>query len=214
MNTIRLLEMIKNQIDYSTFQAIQSDFFDSFNNEYGKISTCKSARERAIKRYISNATHKDQRPGTYTNGKTALLIRQDYNDIEPKNIQTTDLGKLITDMWKNKRPTHCYFFDCVALYKTLKKQESLEYLLPIDGHYYNIALVAEMLECIADSKEAYVSAEICENGALLLKQKYAALVLPVMRSGLPITHNVNMQDFLKYINDIEKSFIEDIKKSA
>lgn len=213
MNIINLLSILKNQIDYTTFQRIKDDFMEDYREEYKKLRPCKSTMEKAIKKYIAGATFKDdQKTGTYSNGYTALMIAGDIESAESDRIQKVDLASKVLEMFKTRRPVDCYFMDSIALYKALKKQEQQDYLLHIDGHYYNAKYITEMIECIADSKERYISCEICENGALLIKQKNAALILPVVvrekRSqndcACHPSKNVNMQDFLRYCDGIEK----------
>jgi len=216
MNHINLLEILKNQIDYDTYIRIQSDFMIEYNEIYKNIRPCKSTQEKAIKKYISAATLKDEKTATYTKGgTTCLLLKRDRTEAEPENLKKIDLAEKITAMFKNRRPAECYFFDSIALYRALKKQQKQDYFLHIAGHYYNAALIAEMLECIADNKERYIQAEICENGALLIRQKYAALILPVNVTTCHPSKNVNMQDFLKYCDGIDKYILsKELKATA
>lgn len=215
MNFIKLLETIKEQINFETFGMLQTDFFNQFQDEYKNIKPCKSTQEKAIQRYISKAKYKDEKtPGAYTNGHTALILSADRPECE-KDIRKTNVAEKLLEMFKGKRPTDCYFFDSIALYKTLKKQEKQDYFLKIDDRFYNAAYVAEMLDCIADNKNSHITAEICENGALLIRQRTAAaLILPIMRTACSPDKNANMQDFLRYLDSIEKGYIEEIRKTA
>lgn len=215
MNFIKLMETIKEQINFETFGMLRTDFFNQFQDEYKNIKPCKSAQEKAIQRYVSKATYKDEKTkGAYTNGHTALILSADRPESE-KDIKKTNVAEKLLEMFKSKRPTDCYFFDSVALYKTLKKQEKQDYFLKIDDRFYNAAYVAEMLDCIADNKNSHITAEICENGALLIRQRSAAaLILPVMRSKCTPDKNINMQDILKYFQEIENNFIDEIRKTA
>lgn len=217
MNFANLLENIKNGIDYNAFSVLLNDFMEnSFAAAYDSIKPCKSTAEKAVRRYIANASYKDEKTkGVYTNGKTALILSDDITDAEPETLKRIGLANGIIAMWENRKPTHCYFIDCIALYKAYKKQQKAEYFLQLDGNYYNAALISEMVECIATKKEQYISAEICENGALLIKQNGgAALILPVKRGACHISQNVNFQDFLKYLDETEKDFIAEIRKRA
>ena len=215
MNFIRLMETLKNQIDYSTYQILQADFMEQFREEYAKIRPCKSASEKAIAKYIKAATMKDDKTATYTKGgTTALLLGNGRPLNEGETVKKAELAPHLLEMLKTKRPSDCYFFDSIAMYKALKKQESRNYFLKIDGHIYNAALVAEMVECIATSKEKYISAEICENGALFIRQTHAAFIMPIAFQECPICANVNTQDILKYFRAIETSYLEEIKRTA
>lgn len=206
MNIINLLSILKNQIDYTTFQRIKDDFMKDYREEYKKLRPCKSTMEKAIKKYIAGATFKDdQKTGTYSNGYTALMIAGDVESAESDRIQKVDLASKVLEMFKTRRPVDCYFMDCIAFYKAMKKQEKKNYLLNIDGHFYNAVYVSEMVECISDKKEAYIRADICENGALIIKQKYAAVILPVCANACDPAQNVNIQDFFKMCESIEKS---------
>lgn len=217
MNFANLLENIKNGIDYNAFCALRNDFIENqFHAAYDSLRPCKSTAEKAVKRYIAAAPYKDAKTkGVYTDGKTALILSDDKPEAENEKIQKIEIAEKIIETWKNRKPSHCYFLDSIALYKAYKKQEKAEYLLHLDGNYYNAAFISEMIECIAIKRDEYISAEICENGALLVKGKGgAALILPVKRTGCHISRNINSQDFFKYLSDIEDKYIEEIKKSA
>ena len=207
MNFVNLMETIKKQINFDAYSRIHMDFMDDYSDTYKNIKACKSTQERAISKYISAATMKDEKTATYTKaGTTVLLLDKDRPGAE--SIKCVDLASKITDMWKDRRPAECYFFDSIALYKTLKKQEKTDYLLRVGDYYYNAALIAEMIECIADDKEKYIQADTCKNGALMIRQKYAALILPVVVPTCHPSKNVNMQDFLKYCDRIEKDLLK------
>lgn len=215
MNFINLLNLIKNQIDNSTFQTLRDDFLDDYATEYKNLRPCKSVSDKAIKKYISGAKIKDEKTATYTTGKTVLLLNKPIPEAESKDLQTKNIAPQIIEMWQDKKPTSCFFMDSIALYKTLKKQEKTDYFLHIDGHYYNAALIAEMVECIATNKDTYIQADICKNGALFIRQNgNGALILPVVRNGCPEAQNVNMQDFLLFVDRIEKKLLDDIKRTA
>lgn len=214
MNFIKLMETIKEQINFETFGMLRTDFFNQFQDEYKNIKPCKSTQEKAIQRYISKATYKDEKtPGAYTNGHTALILSADRPECE-KDIRKTNVAEKLLEMFKGKRPTDCYFFDSIALYKALNRQQKDNYLIKIDDYFYSAALVAEMVDCIATSKTQYIRAEICENGALMIKQTSAALILPVSCTACHPSKNANMQDFLRYLDSIEKGYIEEIRKTA
>lgn len=215
MNFLNLLETVKNQIDYSTFQTLQEDFMEQFRDEYAKIRPCKSVSEKAIAKYIKAASLKDDKTATYTKeGTTALLLGNGRPLNEGASVKKSELAPHLLEMLKTKRPSDCYFFDSLAMYKALKKQESRNYFLKIDGHIYNAALVAEMVECIATSKEKYISAEICENGALLIRQNHAAVIMPISFHDCPTCANVNAQNILKHFRAIETSYLDEIKRTA
>ena len=214
MNFINMMEILKNQINFDTYRILYDDFMESYSAEYRKLRPCKSVSDRAIKKYISGVRYKDDNnTGIYTDGVTILMIGHDIQDAE-KNTTSKNLRELITGMWKNKKPVDCYFMDSIALYKAMKKQEDKKYLLCIDGHYYDAALITQMMECIATSKEQYIRAEICENGALLIQQKYMAMILPVNTKTCHPSANINSQDFLKCCASIENSYFKDILKTA
>ena len=218
MNFANILENIKNGIDYNAFCTLRNDFIENqFHAAVDSLKPCKSTADKAVKKYIAAAPYKDEKvKGVYTDGKTALILSDDLPEAENQEIKKIEIAEKIMEMWKDRKPAHCYFLDSVALYKAYKKQEKAEYLLHIDGNYYNAAFVAEMVECIATKRDEYISAEICENGALLMKGSGhgAAFILPVKRSDCHISRNVNAQDFFKYLSDIEDGYIEEIKKSA
>lgn len=214
MNFINLLETLKKDISYDSFTQLQSDFMENdFYTAYKSLKPCKSTMQSAIKKYLSACTYKDEKTATYTTGVSALFLSAPIP--EGENLKTEDLSKNLLPMMKNRRPADCYFFDSIALYKALKKQENKTYFLEIDGHFYNAAIIADLLPCVADNKSNYVSAEICENGALLMRQKNGALILPVVRDSCHVSENVNMQDFLRYCDNMEKSFFsKELKETA
>lgn len=215
MNFINLLSILKDQIDHDTFTRLHDDFISDYQANYKALRPCKSTMEKAIRRYTSKATLKDEKTATYTaGGATVLLLDTPRQDAEPENLRTADLSTKIIESWKGRRPTDSYFFDDIALYKTLNKQEKQNYFLKLDGHLYNASLVAEMVECIADNKDRYIQAEICNNGALLIRQKYAAMILPVNITACNPSQNINMQDFIKLIRSIENEYKNDSIKAA
>lgn len=215
MNFVNILETIKGHIDFTAFETLRNDFIENaFQEEYKKLRPTKSGSEKAIAKYVSKATYKDaEKVGAYSNGYTILLLAKDQPEAE-KNIKSINLAEKVLDMIKNRRPAECYFFDSIALYKALNRQQKDDYLIKIDDHFYSAALVAEMVDCIVTSKTQYIRAEICENGALMIKQTNAALILPVSCTACHPSKNANMQDFLKYLDEIEKAYIDEIRKTA
>lgn len=215
MNFARLIETIKSGIDYTAFSVLRDDFMNNFRDEYMKLHPCKSTMEKAIEKYITKtATMKGEKTATYTQGTTVLLLNKEpevSEDLPRKEIVET----ATLEMLKNRKPSNCYFMDSIALYKAFKKQDkNAKYFLHIDGYYYNAALVAEMVECIADQKEKYIACEICPNGALFIRQTHAALILPVNKHSHNAAENVNIQDFYKFLDAIEEEYIEEMKKTA
>lgn len=214
MNFINLMELIKDNIDLDIFTALHNDFSDAFAAEYQNLKPCKSSIAKAIKKYVGGAKYKDATTAIYTTGVTVLLLDKPAADAEDPHLQTTDLATPVSAMLKDRKPVDCWFFESIALYKVLKKQEKQDYFLQIDGHYYNASLVAEMIECIADNKDRYICAQICSNGALCIQQKHAAFVLPVKTNGCPVSKNVNARDFFKYVKDLDDGYTKSAIKTA
>lgn len=209
MNIINLLNLIRDQIDYSTYDQITSDFMiNCFSEERSKLRITKSEREKAVNKYISEALYKDsQGTGIYSTGHTALMVQGFRPEAENKNIQAVDLSGPVMSLWKDRRPTDCYIIDSIALYKALKKQEDLEYRLLLDGHLYNAKYIAEMTACIADNKDAYIRCDIVKNGALILQQNSnVAVILPIVGDGCHASKNINAKDFFSLLTEIEKSY--------
>lgn len=214
MNYINLMELIKDNINLDIFTTLHNDFSDAFAAEYQNLKPCKSSMAKAIKKYVNGAYRKDTNTATYTTGATLLMLDKPAADAEDPHLQTADLAMPVAAMLKDRRPVDCYFFESIALYKVLKKQEKQDYFLQLDGHYYNASLVAEMIECITNNKDRYICAQICPNGALCIQQQQAALILPVKRNGCPIAQNVNSRDFFKYVKEIEDGYTKDAIKTA
>lgn len=214
MNTLKLLDTIKNELSYDSFKMIKDDFLQQNATNYKNISVCTSKREKAIQNYIKNATYKDDKTATWTDGHTMLLLDKEPENI--KELKTCDLAKFFLEIAKNRKPaSYDYIADSVSVYKTLKKQDEKEdYFLKIGDHLYNMQLISKMFECIADSKEKHFRVEIGEKGELLMSQKYAAVVLPVVGDTCYIAKNCNFQDILKFFDSIENEKINDICKSA
>ena len=213
MNFINLIENIKSGIDYNAFNVLYNDFMDNYRDNYRKARYTKSTAEKAVNRYVNGtATMKGEKTATYTDGTTVLFLSKEPENA--KDLKPAGIEEQILDLLKTRRPASCYFVDSIVLYKTLKRQENKTYFLHIDGNYYNAEKVAEMIDCITTEKENYISAEICENGALFIRQTDAALILPVKRDTIHASDNVNMYDFLKHFDAIEKSFIDEIARTA
>lgn len=215
MNFARLIETIKSGIDYTAFSVLRDDFMENYRDEYKKLRPCKSTMEKAIEKYITKtATMKGEKTATYTQGTTVLLLNKEPEIME--NLPRKEIVETATlEMLKDRKPSHCYFMDSIALYKAFKKQDkNTRYFLHIDGHYFDAALVSDMVECIADQKEKYITCEICTNGALFIRQAHAAIILPVNKHSHNAAENINTQDFYKFLDDIEKEYIEEIKKTA
>lgn len=211
MNFINLLNTIEKQIDYTTFKILYDDFLEEYRREYKNIKPCKSAMEKARKNYAAKALYKDSNvKGLYSTGTTAIILSHDIDLSGKQNFKAADMSNMILQMMKTKSPVDCYFIESIALYKVLKKQEKSDYYLVIDNHVYNAALVLEVLECIVDHKEQYIRAEISQhNGALLLNQNGAGLVLPTIYNKCYNAKNVNTNDFFKMCDTLEKRLLYD-----
>lgn len=216
MNIINLLELIKDQIDYTTARQIIDDFMKEFSTEYKKARYTPGTAKKAIEKYILAAKYKDEKTtGIYATPATILMINCNENKTGPQTETKNDLAKVAIDMMKNRRPVECYFIDSIILYKQLKKQADHEYYLRIDNRYYNPALIAEMLQCVVTNKEKYIRAEMCENGALFIQQDgAAALILPYIWENVHMTKNVNFKDFMEYTKAIENELLNDVLKTA
>lgn len=217
MNQLELLNLIKDQIDYTTFNKINNDFMDDFATEYKKARYTAGTAKKAIQEYIANANYKDETtPGVYATPATILMIaeNQDIKENE-KTDAKKGLAKMTIEMLKNRRPTECYFIESVILYKQLKKQADHTYYLRVGDRYYNPALINEMLKCIVTNKEKYIRAGICENGALFIQQDgAAALILPYMWKECYFANNVNFRDYLEFTKTIENDLLNDVLKTA
>ena len=221
MNYINLLELIKNNINYNVFKALNDDFLKDYQAEYKNLRPCKSAAEKAIKNYVSRATYKDEKTAVYGGGHTCLILSNYIPEAENAKIKSVDLATPVKDMFSDRVPTDCYFMDCLALYKTLKKQEKQDYFLEIDGHFFNAGLVAEMLDCIATKKETYIRAELCKLGstarrALMINQGAGAvaIILPVVRDAVSIAQNINAQTVFRYTGAIETKLFDAALQAA
>ena len=221
MNYINLLELIKNHINYDVFKALNDDFLKDYQAEYKNLRPCKSAAEKAIKNYVSRATFKDEKTAVYGDGHTCLIVSNYIPEAENAKIKSVDLATPVKDMFSDRVPTECYFMDCLALYKTLKKQAKQDYFLEIDGHFFNAGLVAEMLDCIATKKETYIRAELCKLGstarrALMISQGAGAvaIILPVVGRSADITKNINAQTVFKHIDGIREALFDAALQAA
>ena len=214
MNIINLLELIRNQVDYTTAHKIIDDFMTGYGENHINARYTKGTAKKAIDNYIKAAAYKDgENIGIYTNGRTVLMTTE---TAETAAKVSPHLEKRIVEMIKDRQPEDCYLIDSILLYKALKKQENQDYFLQIGGRFYNPDLVNEVLNCVCTNKEKYIRCDICTNGALFIQQDTtAALILPIVRDKCHISENVNFRDFLKYIKELENNLLnEAIRKTA
>jgi hypothetical protein len=218
MNIINLLNLIKDQVDYTTATAIIDDFFTEYREKYAKARYTKTTAKNAIEKYITYAKYKDQNvPGIYATDATALFIDEKQVDAKTNAAERNDLAKIVTDTMKNRRPVDCHcLIESVVLYKLLEKQQFQQYFIRIGDYYYNPDFIEGLIQCVATDKKTYIRVEVCENGALVLSQNSGAVafVLPYMWEKTEAAKNVNFRDFLKLVDDIKSDLLNDTLKTA
>jgi hypothetical protein len=218
MNIINLLNLIKDQVDYTTATAIIDDFFTEYREKYAKARYTKTTAKNTIEKYIAAAKYKDQDvAGIYATDATALLVDEKRVNAKTNAAERNDLAKIVTDTMKNRRPVDCRCLtESVVLYKLLEKQHFQQYFIRIGDYYYNPDFIEGLIQCVATDKKTYIRVEVCENGALVLSQNSGAVafVLPYMWEKTEAAKNVNFGDFLKLIDDIKSDLLNDTLKTA
>lgn len=218
MNIINLLNLIKDQVDYTTATAIIDDFFTEYREKYAKARYTKTTAKNMIEKYITNAKYKDHEvSGIYATDATALFVDEKQVDAKTNAAERNDLAKIVTETMKGRRPVDChYLIDSMVLYKLLEKQQFQQYFIRIGDYYYNPDFIDVMLQCVATDKNSYIQIEVCENGALVLSQNNGAVafVLPYIWEKVEAAKNVNFGDFLKLIDDVKSNLLNEALKTA
>lgn len=227
MNYYEMMELVKNQIDFTTYTTLKNDFNNKFNTELKKIQINNTTRKNAIKSYLTHSNImqdiKYSNQLVFTDGVSVLNIASN-----PENMKTYEAEKkcekcanYLLEAFKTMHPTNtAYIWESVAVARALGwAPNTTDYLIEIDGNYYNFSLVYSLWGCIADKNNAYsVDCMLCDAGkrkSLLMRSKYGcALLLPVARDALHITKNVSFRAYIDYEKANEDYFINLIKKEA
>lgn len=214
MNTLELLGLLNENITFFAFEQIREDLFKNYRDELKKLRFNKSATEAATKKYIAGASYKDNSTaGLYSDGVSIIYAAPGVDNSE---LKTVDIKKFFIEAFKNARPVDCHIIESLAMYKTLYKQNSdLEYLLNIDGNYYNPKLILKVLPVAISNKTNYTRLDAASNGALMIEGR--AVILPVKLNGasdISIEKNINISDINKWLNNYEQNIIERIKATA
>lgn len=226
MNYYEIMELVKTQIDFATYETLKNDFNDRFNAELKKIQINNTTRKNAIKSYLNHVNimqDKITNQLVFTDGVSILNIASN-----PENMKAYEAEKkcekcadYLLEAFKTMRPTDtAYIWESVAVARALGwTPNTTDYLIEIDGNYYNFSLVYSLWACIADKNSANsVDCMLCDAGnrkSLLMRSKYGcALLLPVARDALHITKNVSFRAYMDYEKANEDYFINLIKKGA
>jgi len=227
MNYYEIMELVKNQIDFATYETLKNDFNDRFNAELRKIQINNTTRKNAIKSYLAHDNimqdNKYNNQLVFSDGVSVLNIIS-----TPENMKTYEAEKksdkcadYMLEAFKTMRPTDTpYIWESVAVARALGwTPNTTDYLIEIDGNYYNFSLVYSLWGCIADKNNANsIDCMLCDAGkrkSLLMRSKYGcALLLPVARDALHISKNVGFRAYIDYEKANEDYFINIIKKGA
>lgn len=213
MDFVRLMELLKTQIDFETFERLTNDFLDEYANEYKKIKYSRKTAEKAQKEYAMNATLKESR-NVFTDGHTILFSNLRIDGVATE--KNDNFANACLDFLQNGKPVDNYIIDDVVLYETLRKQENRERYMVIDGTLYNPAFVKKGVSCVVTNKTAYVRVEKTKDNALLIFGDAGVfLVLPIAYGGKPhITKTINQQSILKYFQGIKETLLNKAIKTA
>lgn len=213
MDFIRLMELLKTQIDFETFERLTNDFLDEYANEYKKIKYSRKTAEKAQKEYVKNATLKESR-NVFADGYTILFSNLRFDEVLKEKNDV--FAKTCIDFLESGKPVDNYIIDDVVLYETLRKQENRDRYIVIDGTLYNPAFVKKGVSCVITNKNAYVRVEKTKDNALLIFGDAGVfLVLPIAYGGEPhITKTINQQSILKYFQGIKETLLNKAIKTA
>ena len=157
----------------------------------GALRHNNSTRKQAAKSYIgSTPDHlaKQQEPGNglYTDGHTAISLA-----VKGAHYKEEGLAKTILDIIKDRKPADLRdsFDYSIATAKVNGwRQGDTDHYIMVEGHYYNLSLIAKVYNCIADNKQYNgCRVEIQTEGkhpALILSTNYGiGIVLPFICPG-------------------------------
>lgn len=192
-NFIKLLQTIENHTDDETLAFIIMDHYADIRNAAQNIYNNNTTRKNAVKGYGIPERLKDIQDhdnGLYCDGCTAVSLAM----TRPQYDENNTIYKMFKEQFqKKRRPVSLrdsFDYSIAAARCNGWRQGDTDHIIRIEGHIYNLSLVAKVYKCIADNKEVNgCRIEITDDRhpIMILSSRYGVgVVLPICseRPGL------------------------------
>lgn len=221
MKIFEVLRTIKDHTDTDTMAKLIYDTRQEIIETAGTLKHNKSTREAAIKAYSNNTPDnlaKMQEPenGLYTEGHTAISIPVKGAKYDGEK----GIAKMMLDIIKNKKPTDLrdsFDYSIAAAKVNGWRLGDTDHYIMVEGHYYNLSLIARVYNCIADNK-TYNGCRLeiqtdAKHPALIMSTQYGIGIVLPFKCPANLTYNVTPgEGLLSAIDkDIDKRIMDGIE---
>ena len=217
-NFIELMRTLENHTDDETLAALIMEYNADVIETAQGLRHNNTTRKNAVKSYSIPENLKkiqDHENGLYCDGVSAVSLAR----TAPKYDENNSIFKVFKDtLKKTRRPADIrdsFDYAIAAAKCNGWRQGNADHIIRIDGHIYNISLIARVYNCIADNKEfngCRVELTDDRHPVLVLSSRYGlGIVLPVC------SESPGLYDVTPGASDLDRfidRMTERIKKTA
>lgn len=201
----------------SAIQDLTEDFKEDFSANFHGLQFNKTTREKACKKYTSDAMQDKALPEVFSDGHSIISIPGFTADKAKK----FNIGEQLINFFKNQKPVDLYIKESVAVARSIGwKSGTSGYFLNVDGNIFNFDLVYKVFSCIADPDTSKLSeycylVPFCKAYGLLIRTQYGiGVILPINATACDETHNVNFKRFTDVLNTVDAELVKSALKTA